>query len=62
MLRLLRTTIAALLSGFRSRRDLVLENLALRQQLATVLHAPAALKLIHPAAVKLIHQGVDCGA
>ena len=37
MLRLLRATIAALLSGFRSRRDLVLENLALRQQLATVL-------------------------
>ena len=37
MLRLLRTIIAALLSGFRSRRDLVFENLALRQQLATVL-------------------------
>jgi len=31
MLRLLRATIAALLSGFRSRRELVLENLALRQ-------------------------------
>ena len=37
MLRLLRATIAAVLSGFRSRRELVLENLALRQQLATVL-------------------------
>ncbi len=37
MLRLLRATTAALLSGFRSRRELVLENLALRQQLATVL-------------------------
>jgi hypothetical protein len=37
MLRLLRATIAALLSGFRSRRELILENLALRQQLATVL-------------------------
>ena len=37
MLRLLRATIAAILSGFRSRRELVLENLALRQQLATVL-------------------------
>ena len=37
MLRHLRATIAAILSGFRSRRELVLENLALRQQLATVL-------------------------
>src|SRR5215471_12616936 len=37
MLRLLRAAIAALCSGFRSRRQLVLENLALRQQLATVL-------------------------
>jgi hypothetical protein len=37
VLRLLRATIAALLSGFRSRRELVVENLALRQQLATVL-------------------------
>jgi hypothetical protein len=37
MLRLLRATIAALLAGFRCRRELILENLALRQQLATVL-------------------------
>jgi hypothetical protein len=37
MLRLLRAVIAAILSGFRARRELVLENLALRQQLATVL-------------------------
>ncbi len=37
MLRLLRATIAALFSGFRCRRELILENLALRQQLATVL-------------------------
>jgi len=29
--------VTALLSGLSSRRDLVLENLALRQQLATVL-------------------------
>jgi len=38
MIRLLATLVIALLSGFRSRRDLVLENLALRQQLATLLH------------------------
>jgi len=31
------TLVTALLSGLSSRRDLVLENLALRQQLATVL-------------------------
>ena len=37
MLRLLRATIAAVLSGFRSRREPILENVALRQQLATVL-------------------------
>jgi len=37
MLRLLRATIAAHFSGFRCRRELILENLALRQQLATVL-------------------------
>jgi len=37
MIRLLWATIAALSSVFRSRRDLMLENLALRQQLATVL-------------------------
>ena len=37
MLRLFTTAILALLSGARSRRDLVLENLALRQQLATLL-------------------------
>ena len=37
MLRLLSATIAALPSGFRSRQDLILENLALRQQLATAL-------------------------
>jgi len=37
MIRLLWATIAALSSGFRSRRDLMLENLALRQQLSTVL-------------------------
>jgi putative transposase len=37
MLRLLTVSIAALLSGLRSRRELILENLALRQQLATVL-------------------------
>jgi hypothetical protein len=35
MLRLLSASIAALRSGFRSRRELFLENLALRQQLAT---------------------------
>src|SRR6266516_1281584 len=37
MLRLLTVSIAALFSGLRSRRELILENLALRQQLATVL-------------------------
>ena len=37
MFRILWAAIAALRSGFRSRRQLVLENLALRQQLATVL-------------------------
>ena len=37
MLRLFRATIAALFSGFRCRRELILGNLALRQQLATVL-------------------------
>jgi hypothetical protein len=36
MLRLISVSIAALLSGFRSRRELILENLALRQQLATL--------------------------
>jgi len=42
MVRLLRTIVAALLSGFRSRGELMLENLALRQQLFTVLlkHRP----------------------
>ncbi len=35
MLRLLLALIRALLSSFRSRRELLLENLALRQQLAT---------------------------
>src|SRR5258707_14676281 len=34
-------------SGFRSRRDLLLENLALRQQLATL--APRRRPLIRPA-------------
>jgi len=37
MLRLLSASIAALRSAFRSRRELILENLALRRQLATVL-------------------------
>ena len=37
MLRLLAALVPALRSAFRSRRDLVLENLAIRQQLATVL-------------------------
>ena len=37
MVRLLTAFVAALLSGLRSRRELMLENLALRQQLATVL-------------------------
>jgi len=37
MLRLLMAIVAALLSGFRSRKELMLENLALRQQLSTVL-------------------------
>ena len=37
MVRLLTASVAALLSEFRSRRELVLENLALRQQVATVL-------------------------
>ena len=36
MLRLISVSIGALLSGFRSRRELILENLALRQQLATL--------------------------
>ena len=42
MSRFIRVLISALLSGLRSRRDLVFENLALRQQLATVLqkHQP----------------------
>ena len=47
MLRLLGAAIAALHSGFRSRRQLVLENLALRQQLATVLQTRRPL--IRPA-------------
>jgi len=37
MFRLLAALVPALRSAFRSRRDLVLENLALRQQLATFL-------------------------
>jgi putative transposase len=37
MIRLLIATIAALLSGFRSQSGLMIENLALRQQLSTVL-------------------------
>jgi len=37
MLRLLTVSIDAFFSGLRSRRELILENLALRQQLATVL-------------------------
>src|SRR6266498_1677383 len=37
MIRLLWAIIVALSSGFRSRRGLMLENLALRQQLSTVL-------------------------
>jgi len=37
MLRHLWAIIAALFSGLRSRRGLMLENLALRQQLSTVL-------------------------
>ena len=36
MLRLLRAILPALLAAVRSRRDLLLENLALRQQLATL--------------------------
>jgi len=42
MSRFIRVLISALVSGLRSRRDLVFENLALRQQLATVLqkHQP----------------------
>ncbi len=36
MVRLLAALVSALRSAFRSRRDLVLENLALRQQLATL--------------------------
>ncbi len=39
MFRLLWATIAALFSGFRSQRGLMLENLALRQQFSTVLQA-----------------------
>ena len=37
MVRLLTVIIAAVFSGFRSRRELMLENLALRQQLATLM-------------------------
>jgi putative transposase len=37
MLRLLWAMIAAVFSGLRSRRGLMLENLALRQELSTVL-------------------------
>jgi hypothetical protein len=37
MFRLLRAIIAALFSGFRSRGGLMIENLALRQQLSTVM-------------------------
>ena len=42
MIRLFLATIAALVSGFRSQRGLMIENLALRQQLSTVLqkHKP----------------------
>src|SRR6266542_3822324 len=47
MLRLLRATIAAHFSGFRCRRELILEYLALRQQLATVLQK--CRPLIRPA-------------
>src|SRR5574341_80275 len=43
MLRLLRALFPVLVSAFRSRRELVLENLALRQQLSTLAsrHRPA---------------------
>jgi len=37
MFRLLGAIIAALISGFRSRRGLMIENLALRHQLSTFL-------------------------
>jgi len=37
MVRLLSVIIAALFSGFRSQTGLMIENLALRQQLSTVL-------------------------
>jgi hypothetical protein len=37
MIRLLWAIVVAVSSGFRSRRGLMLENLALRQQLSTVL-------------------------
>jgi len=42
MFRFITSLVSALFSGLRSRRDLILENLALRQQLATVLqkHQP----------------------
>src|SRR5258708_5021854 len=36
MLRLVAMSMRVFVSGFRSRRDLLLENLALRQQLATL--------------------------
>jgi len=42
MFRFVTSLVSALFSGLRSRRDLILENLALRQQLATILqkHQP----------------------
>jgi putative transposase len=42
MIRLFLAAFAALVSGFRSQRGLVIENLALRQQLSTMLqkHKP----------------------
>ena len=42
MFRFVTSLVSALFSGLRSRRDLILENLALRQQRATILqkHQP----------------------
>jgi hypothetical protein len=47
MLRLLRFLFVLVARSFRSRRDLLLENLALRQQLAVFEEATSAAEIFH---------------
>jgi len=61
MLRLLSALVPALCSAIRSRRNLVLENLALRQQLAMLVsrQRPLIPVLLDPAAPPLERLGRD---